>query len=346
MLDFGVGRDARAVLASQQRVAIVTGSYDVTIDGVALTLNRLAHHLERAGHAVLVLCPGREGAPRTLVPAGTVVRVPSIAMPVWSEYRLTWGLGRHAEAALRNFSPTVLHIAVPDGMGGAVRHRGARVGRETIHCARERRTLGRPADGSCCEAPANLKRAAATPTTLFPASSIQAQRWAARRGVPALCSHHTRWASYLEFYAPPRWVPGAGLLWTKLGHPALERLAWLHLGAFHARCAATLPFRAGSSLEPNATTAEAHTTPITQRPTPALSIFSAHSTRDAPRHCRRAPGRFWSRRAPTAARASQLRAQPQRSTRAMPLPRPSPPRPSRSSAAADEMRSHGMGYRD
>jgi len=52
MLNFDVALDARAELPAEHRVAIVTGSYDQTIDGVALTLNRLAAHLLRRGHKV------------------------------------------------------------------------------------------------------------------------------------------------------------------------------------------------------------------------------------------------------------------------------------------------------
>lgn len=112
MLDFSVPAGERASLPSQQRVAIVTGSFDQTIDGVALTLNRLAAHLLRRGHAVLVLCPGAPGRPLALRPAARVVRVPSVPLPVWSEYRLTWGLGRSAARALADFSPSVIHVAV------------------------------------------------------------------------------------------------------------------------------------------------------------------------------------------------------------------------------------------
>jgi phosphatidylinositol alpha 1,6-mannosyltransferase len=71
-----------------------------------------AAHLLRRGHAVLVLCPGAPGRPLALRPAVKVVRVPSVPLPVWSEYRLTWGLGRSAVRALTNFSPSIVHVAV------------------------------------------------------------------------------------------------------------------------------------------------------------------------------------------------------------------------------------------
>ncbi len=169
--DFAVDRASVAAAPWQQRVALVTGSYDRNIDGVALTLNRLVAHLLRRGHEVLVLCPSTRRRPVLRHAGATVVRVPSVPLPVWSEYRLTFGLGRAARRALHAFAPTVMHVAIQDAMGHA------------------------------------------------------AVRWASERGIPSVCSHHTRFESYLGFY----------------GLSALEPLFWFGMRRFHARCAATLP---------------------------------------------------------------------------------------------------------
>ena len=67
MLDLFVNRSLYPAAPLQQRVALVTGSYDRTVDGVALTLNRLVGHLVQSGHEVLVLCPAASssrGSPR------------------------------------------------------------------------------------------------------------------------------------------------------------------------------------------------------------------------------------------------------------------------------------------
>ena len=119
LLDFSVDTAHWPAAALQQRVVITTGSYDHAVDGVALTLNRLASHLLRHGHEVLVLSPGRARRRPVLRHAGTLVRVPSVPLPIWSEYRLTFGLGRRARAALAAFEPTVLHVAVQDALGHA-----------------------------------------------------------------------------------------------------------------------------------------------------------------------------------------------------------------------------------
>ena len=175
LLDFSVNTTLWPAAAEQHRVVIVTGSYAVSVDGVALTLNRLAAHLLRRGHEVLVLCPAGDGQPPVLRHAGTMVRVPSVAAPIWHEYRLTFGLGQAARSALDSFGPTVMHVAVQDAMGHA------------------------------------------------------AQRWAARHGVPVVCSHHTRWDAYLGYY------------WVKPLAPALRSAMWWGMRRFHEGCAATFP---------------------------------------------------------------------------------------------------------
>eukprot|EP00962_Isochrysis_galbana_P026581 scaffold8254_cov108-Isochrysis_galbana.AAC.1 len=64
-----------------------------------------------------------------------------------------------------------------------------------------------------------------------------ALHWARRRGIPALCSHHTRWGAYLDYYPslPARYL--------------LRRLSWWHLKRFHAQCAVTLPPSVAVKLE-------------------------------------------------------------------------------------------------
>ena len=172
-LSFAVDRSQWPAAIRQQRVALVTVSYDSVVDGVALTLNRLVAHLLRRGHEVLVICPRTPHHPVIVHPGTPVVRVPSLPLPIWSEYRLTAGLGRVGRAALAAFRPTVIHIAVQDAMGHA------------------------------------------------------AQRWARRRGIPSVCSHHTRYERYLSFY--------------RLGFAPIRAVYWWGMRRFHAHCAVTLP---------------------------------------------------------------------------------------------------------
>ncbi|HVV28501.1 MAG TPA: glycosyltransferase family 1 protein [Rhizomicrobium sp.] len=99
------------------RIALVTSSYNFIKDGVALTLNRLAGWLESRGVEVLVFAPvAREPA---FAHAGTLIAVPSIALPARPEYRLAFGLGGAARQQLLDFAPDIIHIAVPDLLGRA-----------------------------------------------------------------------------------------------------------------------------------------------------------------------------------------------------------------------------------
>jgi len=171
-LDFFADPLLHPQAAQQHRVVLVTNSYDRNIDGVALTLNRLVAHLTRRGHEVLVVVPSAGNRPPALRAAGSrLVRVPSWSFPIWSEYRLTWGLGREAQRRLEAFDPTVVHIAIQDAMGHA------------------------------------------------------AQRWALRRQIPVVCSHHTRFERYLSYYRLQAFTP----------------LYWFGMRRFHSRCSSTLP---------------------------------------------------------------------------------------------------------
>jgi glycosyltransferase involved in cell wall biosynthesis len=96
-------------------VALFTGAYNHIADGVSLTLNRLVEHLERQGVEVRVFAPTVDDPP--LDHAGTLVPVPSVALPGRSEYRFTLGITPAVREELEAFDPTLYHIATPDLLG-------------------------------------------------------------------------------------------------------------------------------------------------------------------------------------------------------------------------------------
>lgn len=131
-LSFYVDKSHWPAAAAQQRIALFTGSYDRVLDGVSLTLNRLVAHLLRRGHEVLVIVP-RTPTNAVLQHAGASVHYePSMPLPIWSEYRLTFGLSQQALSKLATFRPTVLHIAVQDAMGHAAQRWGQQHGVPSI----------------------------------------------------------------------------------------------------------------------------------------------------------------------------------------------------------------------
>lgn len=100
---------------SDLRVAIFTGNYNHIQDGVSLTLNRLVTFLEEQGIPVIVFGPTVDEP--AIDHEGEFVSVPSIPMPGRPEYRITVGFPEKAQQRLREFNPTLIHLATPDVLG-------------------------------------------------------------------------------------------------------------------------------------------------------------------------------------------------------------------------------------
>ncbi len=100
---------------SELRVAIFTGNYNHIRDGVSLTLNRLVAFLEENDIPVLVFGPTVDEP--AFEHNGEFVPVPSVPMPKRKEYRITVGFPDKAQKRLREFNPTLVHLATPDLLG-------------------------------------------------------------------------------------------------------------------------------------------------------------------------------------------------------------------------------------
>ena len=94
------------------RVALFSGNYNYLREGANQALNRLARHLEDNGHEVRAYSPAT--ATPAFEPAGTLVPVPSIALPLRSEFRLALGLPRAARREVERFAPDIVHLSTPD----------------------------------------------------------------------------------------------------------------------------------------------------------------------------------------------------------------------------------------
>ena len=99
------------------RVAIFSGNYNAVMDGPARALNLLVGFLESQGVETRVYSP----TVRTpaFEPAGTLVPVPSLAIPGRREYRLGLGLPKAVRDDLAAFRPSLVHLSVPDLTGHA-----------------------------------------------------------------------------------------------------------------------------------------------------------------------------------------------------------------------------------
>lgn len=126
------------------RVALFSGNYNYVRDGANNAQNRLVGTLLDHGIDVRVYAPTIPNPP--FPPTGTLVSVPSIAIPGRGEYRIPMGLSAAVRADLEAFNPQVVHISSPD--------RAAR----------------------------------------------QAAKWARARGLPLVCTIHTRFETYPRYY--------------------------------------------------------------------------------------------------------------------------------------------------
>lgn len=94
------------------RIALFSGNYNYVRDGANQALNRLVAFLEGQGCTVLVFSPTSDTP--AFEPAGTLVSVPSFAIPGRGEYRIALGLPDRLKQQIRDFAPDIIHLSAPD----------------------------------------------------------------------------------------------------------------------------------------------------------------------------------------------------------------------------------------
>ena len=100
------------------RVALFSGNYNYVRDGANQALNKLVAYLEAEHGADMRVYSPTTDTP-AFEPAGTLVSVPSVAIPGRSEFRLALGLPRRVRADLERFAPDLVHVSAPDFLGVA-----------------------------------------------------------------------------------------------------------------------------------------------------------------------------------------------------------------------------------
>ncbi len=108
------------------RIAVITESYEPTVNGVTGSVRHLLPELAALGHDVVVLAPGRGPT----VSAGfPVVRLPALSAPaVYRAFPIGLPVTRRVEAVLREFEPDVVHLAAPTVLGAAGALAARRIG--------------------------------------------------------------------------------------------------------------------------------------------------------------------------------------------------------------------------
>lgn len=94
------------------RIALFSGNYNYLREGANQTLNRLVRFLEARGDTVRVYSPVTDTP--AFEPAGTLVPVPSIVLPVRTEFRLALGMPAAIRRDVAAFAPDLVHLSTPD----------------------------------------------------------------------------------------------------------------------------------------------------------------------------------------------------------------------------------------
>ncbi|MEO6582505.1 MAG: glycosyltransferase family 1 protein [Sphingomicrobium sp.] len=97
---------------SDLRIALFSGNYNYVRDGANQALNRLVEYLQRQGAQVRVYSP--TVARPAFMPTGTLVSLPSVAIPFRREYRIAIALTGRVRRDLAEFAPNLVHISSPD----------------------------------------------------------------------------------------------------------------------------------------------------------------------------------------------------------------------------------------
>lgn len=97
------------------RVALFSGNYNYVREGANQALNRLVGDLEARGHEFRVYSPVTDTP--AFEPKGTLVPVPSVALPKRREFRLALGLNSAIRDDVQSFVPDLIHVSTPDILG-------------------------------------------------------------------------------------------------------------------------------------------------------------------------------------------------------------------------------------
>lgn len=109
------------------RVALFSGNYNYIKEGANQALNRLVRHVEtERGATVRVYSPVTDTP--AFEPAGTLVPVPSVALPMRREFRLALGLPGRVRRDVEAFAPDLFHISSPDWLGTRAQTLAKRLG--------------------------------------------------------------------------------------------------------------------------------------------------------------------------------------------------------------------------
>lgn len=123
--------DAMAPISARGlRVALFSGNYNYVREGANQALNKLVEHLLAKGAHVRVYSPTTSTP--AFEPAGDLVSVPSIALPLRNEFRVALGLPASIREDIRCFGPNLVHLSTPDWLGTSAQRFARKLGMPVV----------------------------------------------------------------------------------------------------------------------------------------------------------------------------------------------------------------------
>ncbi|KAJ8603002.1 hypothetical protein CTAYLR_001533 [Chrysophaeum taylorii] len=128
----------RAQPKERMRIAIVTSVWDEHVDGVSITMNRVARFLRRSDDMeVLVVTPHDPAVTEPVVDMSDVPKLPLASLPIFAlvgrnDYVVGMPLGSSQKHALVDYDPDIYHLVSPDMLGYSARAYARRAGKCSV----------------------------------------------------------------------------------------------------------------------------------------------------------------------------------------------------------------------
>ncbi|WP_126443743.1 glycosyltransferase family 4 protein [Sulfuricystis multivorans] len=117
--------------ARKLRLALVSETFPPEVNGVAMTLGRLAEGLRSRGHAVSIVRPRQKDEVSATLPDGGLL-VPGLPIPRYPELRFGLPAARRLISLWRTAMPDVVHVATEGPLGHSALAAARRLGIPTI----------------------------------------------------------------------------------------------------------------------------------------------------------------------------------------------------------------------
>lgn len=127
-----------AAPARRRRVAIVTTVWDEHVDGVSITINRVARWLHGSSHSeVLVATPHDPAVKKPLVDMSAIPKLELDSFPIFAligrnDYVVGLNLGKRHKQALTAFDAEIYHLVSPDLLGFSAQNWARETGRCSV----------------------------------------------------------------------------------------------------------------------------------------------------------------------------------------------------------------------